>query len=109
MSRWSALAQEATEIVSVKNRRVKEARALLTRRHRDKSDKILLEGQRLVSDAVEAGISPLEVFYTSEIVARNDRAHKLLDDISRLGAEKFVVSDEVIRALSDTVTPQVSH
>lgn len=104
---WIARAQEATEIVSVKNRRIKEARGLLMRRHREQSNKILLEGQRLISDAVEAGISPHEVYYTNEIAARNDRVHELLEKVSQSGAETFVVSDGVIRALSDTVTPQV--
>lgn len=102
-----ARAQEVTEIVSVKNRRVKEARGLLMRRHREQSNKILLEGQRLISDAVEAGISPHEVFYSNEIAARSDRVQELLKKVSQSGAETFLVSDGVIRALSDTVTPQV--
>lgn len=105
---WTARAQdEVTEIVSIKNRRVKEARGLLLRRQRDKTNRILLEGQRLISDAVEAGITPLEVFYTNETAERNGRVHELLERLSRLGTKKFAVSDAVIRALSDTVTPQV--
>lgn len=105
--RWMATAQDTTEILSAKNARVKEAHRLLTRRQRDKTGKILLEGQRLIHDAVDAGVKPLEVYFTHEAVEKNVRVQELLDKLPFDMTKRFVVSDAVIRALSDTVTPQV--
>lgn len=95
------------EIRSLKNGRVKDARALLRRRQREKDAKILLEGQRLISDALQSGVSPREFFYTMEAVQKCETNQILKTEICEKGAEDVLVSEEVMRSLSDTVNPQV--
>lgn len=100
-------ALQHVDIQSLKNPRVKDARALLRRRQREKEGKILLEGQRLISDALCAGAVPLEFFCTREALERSDAIQRLRNEIVDCGAEDFLVSDSVIRSFSDTTTPQV--
>lgn len=95
------------DIQSVNNTRVKDARGLLQRRHRDKRNLILLEGQRLISDALQTAIQPVELFYTREALERSEKIAALRHAAIQAGASSFLVSEAVIRSLSDTVTPQV--
>lgn len=99
--------QREVDIQSLKNPRVKDARALLRRRQREKEGKILLEGQRLISDALHAGAVPHEFFYTRQALERGDAVQRLRNEVVNYGAEEFLVSDSVIRSFSDTTTPQV--
>ena len=105
--RMCSAMSKPTIIQSVKNQRVKDARALLKRRQRDKENRILLEGRRLISDALDAGVTPHEIFYTEDATLRIEQLHVLRDKWIRDGAHESLVSDEVIRSFSDTVTPQV--
>lgn len=95
------------EIQSLKNPRVKAARALIRRRQREKENKILLEGQRLISDALEKGVVPLDFYYTKEGLERNEANFLLLSKMRSKGASHILVSDPVIRSFSDTTNPQV--
>lgn len=107
MRRARTTAVADVEIHSLKNPRVKDARALLRRRQREKEGRILLEGQRLIADALEAGVEPREFFCTRESLERSNVNCALKESILRKGAEGFLVSDNVIRSFSDTVNPQV--
>lgn len=84
-------------ITSLANPRVKAARALHRRRVREREGKILLEGARLVHDAFQAGVAFEALFYTSDQAAHIPEA---------LRSRAWLVSEEVMQALSDTVTPQ---
>lgn len=98
---------EPTDIQSPKNPRVKEARSLLQRRQREKRNLILLEGQRLIYDAISAGLHPQQLFMTREACERNEA----IADIRRAAADKrtlqFFVTDPIMQSITDTVTPQV--
>lgn len=84
-------------ITSLQNPRVKEVRALQERaRTRRKEGKIVLEGARLVADALAQGHSPEFLFYTPD-------AEHLLPE-SAVTAES--VSSDVMRHMSDTQQPQ---
>lgn len=98
---------EQVQIQSVKNSRVKEARALLQKRHRDKRALIILEGQRLIADALQAAVQPVELYYTQSAIERNISISSLRDSAIKAGSACFLTSDAVIRSLSDTVNPQV--
>lgn len=100
---------EQIEIQSVKNPRVKEARALLQRQHRDKRALILLEGQRLIADALHAAVKPIELYYTHDAIERNNNIALLRESAAKAGSACFLTSEAVIRSLSDTVNPQVSR
>lgn len=94
------------EIHSVKNQRVKDARALLKRRQRDKESRILLEGQRLISDALEAGVNPLDFFYTEQALQNSEMNSKIRSAMLKSGSTEALVSDAVMRSFTDTVSPQ---
>ncbi|MCB0091994.1 MAG: hypothetical protein KDE54_29090, partial [Caldilineaceae bacterium] len=50
-------------ITSAKNQRIKDAQKLSRKRHREQTQTLLMEGLRLVRDAVESGVRPQTIFY----------------------------------------------
>jgi TrmH family RNA methyltransferase len=93
-------------ITSSSNDRVKYVRKLQAQksvRHRDR--RLVLEGARLVEEAVRASFVPTFVLYT-DAFAREARGKALLATLRGLGASCYVVSESVMEACSDTVTPQ---
>jgi RNA methyltransferase, TrmH family len=92
-------------ITSADNYRVKQARALLDQRGREAQNHCLIEGVRLIEEAMRAGIVPALVFFTDQ--ARNTaRSVALLDAASSAGAQLLELSPQVFGTLSDTVTSQ---
>jgi TrmH family RNA methyltransferase len=59
----------------------------------------------LVAEALEAGVIPALAFFTPDLSVSR-RGRKLLAVIEDLPGACFVVTDKVMRALSDTVSPQ---
>ncbi len=86
---------------SVNNPRVKAARNLLRRRVRETEGKILLEGHRLVLDAVNASLPLESLFYTKSALTRGSRSAALRDCIASVGSSATMVSDKVMASLSD--------
>lgn len=71
-----------------------------SRAFREKEGKVLLEGKRLICDAVAAGASPQVLFFS-----RVERLREL--PLDRLGQASLVkVRFEDIKVWSDLVTPQ---
>ncbi len=91
-------------ITSLQNEHVKYVRSLLRRRVRHREGRFVIEGTRLVEEAVRAGIRPALLFYTPEWVA-SPQGQRLLPFLS---AEEgnWAVSEAVLRACADTETPQ---
>lgn len=88
------------EITSLQNTKVKLTHALQTQaKSRRKEGKIVLEGVRLVRDAVDRGYLADFVLYTSGA----DEA--LIAELQRHN-EVLAVTDEVMRHVSDTQQPQ---
>ena len=87
-------------ITSLTNPKVRHARELLHRRRaREEHRQFVVEGVRLVEEAHRAGKTPALFFYTAAF-ARTAAGQ-------RLGLPTgVVVSDKVLAAISDTVTPQ---
>jgi RNA methyltransferase, TrmH family len=92
-------------ITSVDNPRVKQARALLTRKHREQLAYCLVEGVRLVEDAMRAGIRPALLFYVSD-AGRGARAAAVLEATLRAGVPSLELAPAVFATLSDTVSSQ---
>jgi TrmH family RNA methyltransferase len=91
-------------ITSVHNPKIKQIRALLTRRKdRQEAGVFVLEGIRLVEDAVRAGWSPLLAVYSSPLTARGE---KLIEQMRQGGVQIEEAEAAVMRSLSDTETPQ---
>lgn len=92
-------------ITSLTNPKVKLVRALARRRERYAARQFVIEGVRLIEEAIAARVAPALVLHTSSIEA-DARANTLLDRLRAATPEVFVVSDEIIKAISSTETPQ---
>jgi RNA 2'-O ribose methyltransferase substrate binding len=105
-----AVFDDSRTVYSLQNPRVKTARALLKRRARSKDSRMLVEGHRLVLDAVESGARPELLFYTAAALDRGQQGQRLRDVIDKpqgqVAETPILVTPEVMEYISDTVTPQ---
>ncbi len=92
-------------ITSVRNERVKYIRSLARRRVRQREGRFLVEGTRLVSEVVRAGVEPALVLYTESWAALPD-AQPLLPLLGTAAEGAWLVSDNVLAACADTEAPQ---
>jgi TrmH family RNA methyltransferase len=92
-------------IISIANEKVKYVRSLYRRRVRYRERHFVIEGVRLVEEAFRAGIVPALVFYSEEVDALRG-SQELLAEIQGGEAPAFAVSEKVMKALADTVSPQ---
>jgi TrmH family RNA methyltransferase len=93
-------------ITSLSNERVKKVIGLQSRRiARRKAGLFVIEGTRLVREAVEAGVLLSEVFYT-ESYAASTEGRAVLDAVSDRRRMLLSVDEPVMQAMSDTQTPQ---
>ncbi len=86
-------------ITSTANEKVKYVRSLYHRRSRQRERRFIVEGGRLIEEALRAGVVPALVFYT-------ENARPLLEKMPDSTAGIWSVSADVMRTISDTVTPQ---
>lgn len=93
-------------ITSSKNPRIKNAQRLHRKRHRQQMGTLLLEGVRLVGDAVASGVDVQTLFYAPELIAHNESAQSLLNTLADLSCELVACAAPVFGALTETVTPQ---
>lgn len=87
------------ELTSVHNQHVKNWKKLQTKKFRKQSGQYLLDGWHLVSEAVKAGTHLNQLIGTSGQLA----AHQ---DLVDLADEAYVVTPEIMRHITETVTPQ---
>ncbi len=93
-------------ITSLANDRVKRVRMLQAqRRARLREERFVIEGVRLVEEAVAAGVLLDFAFYL-EAAEADARAQALLDALRGRGVPLLAVSEAVMRACSDTESPQ---
>lgn len=97
--------QDSGIVKSRENSIVKLARALHSRKARQESGMALLEGVRLVSDALASGLCPEVVLYEAVLLKRPS-ASKLLSDVLRRHIRLLELSPEVFKSVSDTETSQ---
>ena len=91
-------------IVSKDNPRIKEAAKLLkSRRERQEQGRFLVEGVKLIWDALEGGCLPQEAFFTSLALERQE---KLLETLQKQGVFCAQISPGVQDKLTDTNAPQ---
>lgn len=93
-------------ITSLSNERVKRVRLLQAqRRARLRQGRFVIEGIRLIEEAVLAA-TPLEFVFYVQGVEDEARTRALLAVLHERGVPLLEVSDVVMRACSDTETPQ---
>lgn len=89
-------------INSKDNVKVKEARKLLRKKYRDQSGQYLLEGFHLLEEAMNAEADFVVVFISDEKWLSGSYDY-LLD---KLGDKLLVVSKDILKMLTEEVTPQ---
>ena len=86
-------------ITSHHNQRVKDAAKLRSRRHRDRQQRILIDGVREIQRAMEAGVAILEVF-VSPAHEKHPASQRLLEAIEDYDVPTFQVSTAVFERLA---------
>ncbi|MEB3222802.1 MAG: RNA methyltransferase [Candidatus Sericytochromatia bacterium] len=85
-----------TPLTSAQNPRVKQARSLAQRKHREAAGLFLVEGSKVLAEALAAGLVPTQVFGTEAWWGRGVAVH---------AAERYVVPEAVLAAIATTETP----
>ena len=92
-------------ITSHSNPKVKLVRALARKKERYAAQQFVVEGVRLIEEALDARVAPSLVLHTAN-VEDDTRARALLERLRAATPEVFAVSDEVMQAVASTETPQ---
>ncbi len=90
-------------ITSLTNDKVKLVRSLAERKHRVKEQRFAIEGARLIDDALAANLTPDWIFCAERLPTRSQET---LGRLKKRGVEIITVSDAVLKACSETETPQ---
>lgn len=91
-------------LTSLSNERVKRVRALQTQRKtREKEKRFVIEGVRLIEEALQANADFDFVFYEE---TKDERARNLLDELTRRRVNLIQTSTQIMRACADTEHPQ---
>ncbi len=90
-------------ITSLTNDKVKLVRSLAERKQRVKAQRFAIEGARLIDDALAAGLTPEWIFCAERLPSRSQET---LGRLKERGAEIIPVSEAVLKACSETETPQ---
>jgi TrmH family RNA methyltransferase len=95
-------------ITSQQNDRVKLVRALQSQpKTRRTEEKIVLEGARLINDALDSGAIPNFIFHTADAIQpEHASAAALYTQLQGLGVDVFDVAPEIMTYVSDTQSPQ---
>jgi TrmH family RNA methyltransferase len=91
-------------ITSVRNQKIQQLRGLQARaKNRREAGAFVVEGVRLAEEALVSGWQVRSAFYTDDL---RDRGDAILSKLKKVGVAPESVSEEVMKALSDTETPQ---
>jgi RNA methyltransferase, TrmH family len=92
-------------ITSPDNPTVKQARSLLEPKGRREQGRFLVEGVRLIEEAIRAGMPPALLFFLNQ-ARQHPRSAGLLAESERQGSSLLELSPKVFGTLTDTVTSQ---
>lgn len=93
-------------ITSASNSKVRAIRALYERRGRQEAGAYVIEGVRLVEEAVRAGVTPRSFCYCLPLLASTSRGAGLLARLQSLAVPADELSERAMAAAADTVSPQ---
>ncbi len=92
------------EILSKENANVKYAKKLASSsKFRKEENCFLIEGARLCKDAFQSGVRIEKIFYTQKCF---EKSEDFISKITKFAKKSFVVSQNVMNAISDTNAPQ---
>lgn len=96
--------ERGPSITSTNNERIRYVRSLYRTTIRKKEGLFIVEGIRLLEEALDAGASPELVLVDEDQLKRTPRGEELLNRLRAF--DLWTVNAEVMDALSDTVSPQ---
>lgn len=85
--------------------KLKELRELTYKKHRDEQKKFIVEGVRLVGEAIHSDFRVLEAFYTADLKSQSS-GKSLLQLLQQKTSQLFEVSAREMEIISETVTFQ---
>lgn len=94
----------ADAISSPDNEKVKYLRSLRDHQGRQRASHYLIEGVRLLEEALNAGVTPSLVLVDEETLAQTPRGRELRRRLARIGY--LPATTRALRAAAETVTPQ---
>ena len=95
------------KITSKDNKKLKEARKLLSRKGRKESGRYLIEGFHLLEEAVKSGFLPVEIFISSDKLDKLGKLENQLSSLENAGQTAiYEVSNDLLKTLADSETPQ---
>lgn len=92
-------------IESSQNNTIKEIKALHLKKNRDSRGLYFVEGIRFVSDAAESGQEFVKVIISNKLQELNGGA-KVIEQVTAVCPEVFLVPEKLFNELSDTQSPQ---
>lgn len=92
-------------ITSPRNQQIKDALTLRRKRHRTQTGQMLIEGQRLIQDALQANTHFHTIFYTPQFAEKNAATSTLIQTVEK-NAQTVLCNERVLNSLADTQTPQ---
>lgn len=95
----------SVQITSTRNLLVKRIRALAERDAREAEGRMVIEGVRLIEDAIAAGV-PLELVMYAPKALAGPRAEAVIDQARRQGVRQITATPQVIAACSNVETSQ---
>ena len=90
-------------ITSLANPKVKHIRALARRKERYAARQFVIEGVRVIEEALNAGIIPVFALFTAQT---DPRARGLIERLHAIVPDTLEVNDAVMRDIAQTETPQ---
>lgn len=106
-------------ITSRHNPQVKYVRALSQRKFREQEGRFVIEGVRLLEEAVRATAKTaakvsarttaqftLETVFVSSELVQTQRIYNLFRELRKIGSEVYTVPPRVLEVMADTVSPQ---
>lgn len=91
-------------LISKENKKIKQIKALDTKKNREKLGCFLVEGKRMVSEAVEYVPDRISYIVISETFHLEN--NNWVKGIDEMGISVYTIKDNVFRSVSNTVNPQ---
>lgn len=91
--------------MSLTKNKLKELRELTHKKHRDEQGKFLVEGVRLVCEALHSDYKVLEAFYTADL-SEQSGGEPLLQTLKKKTASVYQITNREMEILAETVTFQ---
>ncbi|GAB6138270.1 TrmH family RNA methyltransferase [Halanaerobaculum tunisiense] len=92
-------------ISSFTNDKIKYLRSLYRKKYRRQEKKFVLEGVRIIEEAIKEQIEIGQVFY-SDYLLRNQRGEELLHKLKQVSQHTFQITDDLLQQVADTTSPQ---